>query len=351
MRIFLYEHVTGGGMLGEADEGLQSLFPEAAAMLRCAATDFAALPDVQVELLADARQNRGATLASSRITVHEVESVAERDRRFDELAAICEGVFLIAPESGGALTALAQRVEQLGGTLFSPSSEFCAWASDKSRVAETLCKARPLMPAGIRLEPKDPWPDDFPLPAVLKPNDGCGTQAVYWLDYPAGDRRTSEAQVWRLEMEVEGESASVAMLGGAGRYQMSTPCRQRFDADLLPEGGERLKSCGGWCSMPDLKHDRFVRLLQGVWPMMPDFNGYIGLDVVLGTAADGSRDYVIEVNPRLTTSYIVQRELIRNNLMQVLLELRAGRETPLEFRFGSAGYDSDGEVTAIVEAD
>jgi predicted ATP-grasp superfamily ATP-dependent carboligase len=205
------------------------------------------------------------------------------------------------------------------------------------------------MPEGVRLGPADPWPDDFPLPAVLKPNDGCGSNAVYWFEYPAGDRRTAEAEVWRLERWVAGEPASVAMLGGGGRYQMSAPCRQRFDGDLLPVGGERVMFCGGSCSMPDLMNERFVRLLQRVWPAMPDFNGYIGLDVVLGDADDGSQDYVIEVNPRLTTSYVVQREMIRNNLMQVMLDLRNGRETPLQTRCGSAGYDLHGEVFSIVQ--
>ena len=57
---------------------------------------------------------------------------------------------------------------------------------------------------------------------------------------------------------------------------------------------------------------------------MPGLLGYVGVDVVLGN--DG-RDWAIEINPRLTTSYVGLRALARFNLAQTMLAVV--REQPL----------------------
>jgi predicted ATP-grasp superfamily ATP-dependent carboligase len=59
--------------------------------------------------------------------------------------------------------------------------------------------------------------------------------------------------------------------------------------------------------------------------------GYVGVDLVLGAAADGSSDAVIEVNPRLTTSYVGTRQLARENLAAAMLAVARGESPPLSF--------------------
>ena len=49
---------------------------------------------------------------------------------------------------------------------------------------------------------------------------------------------------------------------------------------------------------------------------MPGLSGYVGVDVVLGN--DG-RDWAIEINPRLTTSYVGLRALAGFNLAEAML--------------------------------
>lgn len=344
MRIFIYEHVTGGGLAAASRTDLAALLPEATAMVDSVSLDFAALPDVRVERIIDARLVAERSIAGSQIRLVPVATEAERAFRFDELVRACDATLLIAPETDGVLTTLARRVEQLDGTLLSPGGDFCAWASDKSQVAATL-RSTGCVPEGIQLAIGDPWPKEFPVPAVLKPNDGCGSQGVVLLEAWEDDRRTDAAKTWRLERFVEGEPASVALVGGGGNCQMLLPCRQQFHAQ------KPLQYTGGTCSVPDLCHDRFVQLVSRVMPAILDFQGYIGLDVVLGTDADGSQDYVIEVNPRLTTSYVLQREMICNNLAQVMLDLHTGRTVELKTRRGSMGFQVGGEVGGVVEAD
>jgi len=71
----------------------------------------------------------------------------------------------------------------------------------------------------------------------------------------------------------------------------------------------------------------------------------VGVDLVLGSAPDGSEDWVIEINPRLTTSYIGLRALAEFNLAQALIDIVIGKEVkPLKWRKGQVQFSSDGKV-------
>ena len=68
---------------------------------------------------------------------------------------------------------------------------------------------------------------------------------------------------------------------------------------------------------------------------MPGLLGYVGVDLVLGDAADGSRDYAIEINPRLTTSYVGLRALADFNIAEAMLRAANGpRLEPPEVEAG-----------------
>jgi predicted ATP-grasp superfamily ATP-dependent carboligase len=58
---------------------------------------------------------------------------------------------------------------------------------------------------------------------------------------------------------------------------------------------------------------------------VPGLSGYVGVDLVLGET-----DVAIEINPRLTTSYVGYRALARFNLAQALLA-----------RFGLASFPTE----------
>ena len=61
-------------------------------------------------------------------------------------------------------------------------------------------------------------------------------------------------------------------------------------------------------------------------------HGYLGIDLVLGQAVDGSEDVVIEINPRMTTSYIGLRQAATGNLARAMLNVAAGHTAELSFR-------------------
>jgi predicted ATP-grasp superfamily ATP-dependent carboligase len=89
---------------------------------------------------------------------------------------------------------------------------------------------------------------------------------------------------------------------------------------------------------------RARRLASDAVKTLPAPLGYIGVDLILGEAADGSGDCVIEINPRLTTSYVGLRAACRANLAMAMLAIAAGHSATLSFRPQLIEFAADGTI-------
>src|SRR5205814_2207727 len=116
-------------------------------------------------------------------------------------------------------------------------------------------------------------------------------------------------------------------------------------AQRLSEDG-RFRYLGGSAPLAPSLASRAQRIACTAVQMIAGLHGYVGVDVVLGDAADGSADWVIEINPRLTTSYVGLRALARGNLAGVLLRVVSGGTLPeLGWHEGTVAWSADGTVT------
>jgi predicted ATP-grasp superfamily ATP-dependent carboligase len=80
---------------------------------------------------------------------------------------------------------------------------------------------------------------------------------------------------------------------------------------------------------------------------VPGLKGYVGVDLVL---ADDGADQVIEINPRLTTSYLGLRALAETNLAEAMLAIATGRPLPkLRWQAGPVHFRASGEIGAFIE--
>jgi predicted ATP-grasp superfamily ATP-dependent carboligase len=64
---------------------------------------------------------------------------------------------------------------------------------------------------------------------------------------------------------------------------------------------------------------------------------------------DGSSDVVIEVNPRLTTSYVGLRAIAEDNLAEVMIINAAGRTASPRFNDQAVEFLTDGTVSQPLE--
>jgi predicted ATP-grasp superfamily ATP-dependent carboligase len=189
---------------------------------------------------------------------------------------------------------------------------------------------------------------------VLKPDEGAGSTATFLLAGPddlapclAVARREGfdESQLL-LQDYCPGRAASVAFLAGPGARVPLVPTFQILSTD------GRFHYRGGELPVPPELAERAVKLGRRASECVPGWLGYFGVDLILGEAADGSEDRAIEINPRLTTSYVGLRCLADFNLAEVMLRVARGEAVGgLRWRAGGARFGADGGVARIAESD
>jgi len=338
MRILIYEFVTGGGWYQVApnEPPSGSLLAEGSAMLEAALRDFAQLPGVELHVLRDRRLE---PLPQDNVEVHLIDSAAGEVTALESVAGVADHVLLIAPELDGHLLTRSRLVEKLGTLLFSPSSEFVEVAGDKWRTYQALSNAGVPTPRSCLVKREQPVLPDWRA-IVAKRHDGCGSQGVHLVRPPSQviDWDAIGQDLALVQEYCSGQAASVAMLCGPSGIYPLPGCTQRLRDNSFDY-------LGGECPLPEPLHHRAQALSRRVIEAMPAARGFVGVDLVLGDAADGSQDYVIEINPRLTTSYVGLRTLSETNLALAMLDVVQGREPQLAWKPGRVSWSTDGVVS------
>ncbi len=342
-RILIYEFLAAGGLLDGADAApSDSLRREGAAMLRAIGADFAALDGVTATVLLDS-QWPGPPPAGCRVVP--VRELGNDCRALAAESARHDWTVVIAPEFAGLLEARCELIEGAGGRLLGPSSQLVALAADKQRTAESLAAADVPVAEGIATEPNCPLPADvaFGYPAVFKPRDGAGSQDIWLIPHRAvAERVRGElGRPGRLERFYPGLPASVAILcGPAGRWPL-LPCSQRLSGD------GRFHYLGGSCPLESRLAERAAALALRAIDALPDPLGYLGVDLILGADERGHDDVVIEINPRLTTSYVGLRTVVRENLAGAMLAGATGLSPTVSWNGRRVEFDANGTVRDI----
>jgi len=339
VRILLYEFVTGGGwyLQDPAQAPSGSLLAEGRAMRDSLAADLAAIDGCEVSLLHDVRLPQPTAAIGKSLHWSTVASAEEHQTRLLDAGSSVDAAILIAPEFNGHLLSIARSLDVTGTKLLSPSVEFIEVAANKQATAARLDAAGVPVPMGcltsldmLHFQPH------LHFPCVLKPNDGAGSEQVTLLrtpdDIPSHSGSTTR---WRMEEFIEGTAASVALLCGP----TPLPCPACYQ--LLSNEGQ-FRYLGGRRIQDRSLAQRAQTLALRALAAMPPAVGYVGVDLVLGHAADGSEDAVIEINPRLTTSYIGLRQLAPSNLAEAMLNVAAARTPLLSWIDRTIQFESDG---------
>ncbi|MCC6494366.1 MAG: ATP-grasp domain-containing protein [Pirellulales bacterium] len=335
MHVFLYEWITGGGLVNEQARLPPTLLAEGSAMISALAADFRAIDGVQVSVLRDMRLDR---LSLPGCEVIDVYSPSDWRGEFERLARGAEWTMIVAPEFDGILRKTVRLAQEAEGRLLNASDEFIALTANKHATAERLRWAGVPAPAGRVIEEhQERLPADFEYPAVLKPLDGAGSQHLLLVGGP-GDEPPPYPWPRRIERFHAGQPASVAAICGPQGRAALPPCRQ-----LLSSDGRFSYRGGGVILEPPLVR-RATSLALRALDALPRAHGYVGIDLVLGAAADGADDVVIEINPRLTTSYVGLRRAVQENLAEAMLRIAQGLEAAISPRNARIEFAADGAV-------
>jgi predicted ATP-grasp superfamily ATP-dependent carboligase len=326
MRVFVYEYMTATGT--GRDPGLpeHGMYLEGRAMRDAVVEDFERIGTQEVFTF----PNKASPVDS---------------KWFEEVCRFSDWTLIIAPESDGALLSCLASVEWASGHLLGPSRDAIQLTSDKLALANHWRTHEVPTPATTDREPTAC--EAFPV--MWKPQDGAGSTNTFLLN-SALDATRAKAQLATqehpsamiLQEFVPGRAASVAFLCGP---RGNVPLLPTFQ--LLSDDG-RFKYQGGELPIPPALASRAVKLASRAVEGVSGLLGYVGVDLVLGDAEDGSRDYAIEINPRLTTSYIGLRAVADFNLAEAMLKVARGEETgELRWKPGRVRFGPEGAVWAV----
>lgn len=312
MRIFVGEYVCGGGL---ADQEIQeipiSLRQEGFAMLRAIVTDLSEVAEIVVPL-----DPRFAPLS---VDVAETVDVDQRQALWGQWVAgaqECDAALIVAPESDGVLAKAVGTLRGSGIDVIAGSGDFLRVASDKLLTAKTLNAAGVAHPLYMSLSDRRFQKElEQYEKFVVKPRDGCGTQEIKIYD-SFDDARAVLEENLILQAWLPGRAVSVALV--------ASPTQQTY----LPAVSQKLcdltcEYAGGQGPLDDESQRRATALAsRAIAAMPPTVRGFVGFDLLLGDRA--SEDCVIEINPRLTTSYVGLRRMIHGNLTARLFDMESG---------------------------
>jgi predicted ATP-grasp superfamily ATP-dependent carboligase len=337
VRVFVFEFITGGGSFdAELRPVPENLLREGAAMAGALVSDLAAVDGVRVSTLVDHRLP--ATHLPSECDLSRVRSADEVEDVFRDRAGRADWSVVIAPEFDGHLLKWCRFVIDAGGRLLGPSIDAIELASDKHRTAERLRANGVRAPNGVVLVANQPLAESIEFPAVLKPIDGAGSQDVQLVR--SGEQAVTRRGDMRLEEFQQGAPASIAFLCGPRDIVPLLPCRQHLSDD------GRFTYLGGSLPLPPALADRATRLGLAAVRTLPSPLGYVGVDLVLGDDPNGADDVVIEINPRLTTSYVGLRAASRTNLAAGMIAVAQGVRWNSSWTRDSITFDADGTITS-----
>ncbi|WNV06239.1 ATP-grasp domain-containing protein [Candidatus Methylospira mobilis] len=317
MKILILEYVTGGGMRQESlPDGLAA---EAELMLHALLRDLMDINGV-TELVVLRDDRLPALRIAGDIRVVAVGVSTDFSACWQSHAAQCDAVWPIAPETAGILSGLCHSVEAGCRRLLNSSASAVSMASSKLETCRVLGTHGLPVVETCRLHEAVCPPG---LAVIVKPDDGAGCDGMSYFADGLPDSLLLPAD-FLVQPWLSGESLSLSGVFCHGDALLLSVNRQIIDVTQTPIV---LTACE--VNIYDDRDGAWQHLLERVARAMPGLWGYAGIDLIM-TATGPS---ILEVNPRLTSSYAGIRPATGvNPAEQVLKLLQTGKIAPFVCR-------------------
>lgn len=317
-RIYLYEECTANPL--DANKGLiQELADEGMAMILALAEDFGRISGVKTCLfiniahVAKVNPPQGCELIP-------VQGEFKPDM-FQKYLRENDKIVMVAPECENILHERIKQAQNTDAKVLNASLHSIALTSNKLQTAEILKKAGVLTPPTFSLA-DEKGALELPFPRVIKPIDGAGAANTFKIKDEKSWKHVSSygclqnKEDFLVQPWIEGQPASICFFSHAG---ITLPIISGFQ---IITGEETIQYQGGKMPLPEHLHDRANRLAGRALKNFPGLEYWVGVDLILGHIENGEDDNVLEINPRLTTSYLGARKgLPNNNLAKLWLNM------------------------------
>jgi tyramine---L-glutamate ligase len=267
--------------------------------------DLSALP-YEISTSVDARLNPPENCAECAL----VQAEDDVWRIWQTQIKAADAVFIIAPETDGTLHYLTQMAGLQGSLILG-----CRPTAIQV-TAEKMTTFLALEAAGIATIPTytfDNWPKSHWI-WLAKPNDGAGCSDTMCFNNADALQdwivQNKKQQTHVIQPFQPGDNASISCVMKNGKAHVLSCNTQEIDIvnhQLGYKGGVINGMRDYWSACEIVANQVAIAL--------PDLAGYVGIDVII----DGDEVIVVEINPRLTTSYAGLREATGKNPAELII--------------------------------
>ena len=314
MKILVFEYITGGGF--NKQNLPEALLAEGCLMLQALLDDlrrYAQLGhELEVMVMLDQRVN--ALINTSGLQAVVISPEQNTTDEFTRLAQHCDAIWPIAPEFDGILQGLCQTVADLNKLLLTSPAQAVAIAGDKWLSYQEL-KQHHITTVPTRLFIGVNQYEGDCSAWVVKPLDGVGCLDSYILtdrhDFMAMQARSGR---YIIQPQLAGQTISLSCLFKHGRAWLLCANQQQFTiskqqyhlAELMVNYTEQLAA--------------YRPLVDAIALALPELWGYVGIDLI----ETPEQTWVLEINPRLTTSFVGIYEALGLNVAEAVMQLVHG---------------------------
>lgn len=296
MTLFIYEHLTSGALSDKPYS--PDLMHEGNAMLQAICTDLVALGH-RLTVMRDARLNNDFYI-QAQIELLEICDVGQYQAAWQQALSHYQLFVIIAPETNGVLAQRTQELERYNKTILGCNSTSIQLCSDKLACFKHLQQYA--LPTPYTQLAED-WRNDSKQTNshwVVKPRDGAGCEDTYRfnsaeLEANLPDLIKNHPRQCIVQPYIEGQDLSLSLFISDRSIELVSINVQHID---IMEQKLNLLNCkphqAGF-----LDETRALALANSIHATMPGLWGFVGIDLI----QTQDRLWIIDINPRLTSSY------------------------------------------------
>ncbi|MEQ1622058.1 MAG: ATP-grasp domain-containing protein [Methylococcales bacterium] len=308
MKILIFEYITAGGFNNQ--EIPDSLAKEGRLMLTSLLEILSLMPQHQVTVVLEPRFYYLAGADYNSIKIAPEQDAVEQ---FVLAIADFDAIWPIAPEFNGILQLLCQAVTSLDKTILASSASAVAIAGDKYKTYQRLSNSQ------IATVPTQIFKSDIVQENsgeyIVKPVDGVGCVDSYLLTQ-ADDylKMHDRAGNYIIQPHIKGDKTSLSCLFKQGKAWLVCVNLQKF----------KVIDKQYHLAQVVVNHrpvtNAYQVIAEDIARAMPDLWGYVGIDLIETT----EKILVLEINPRLTTSFTGIYAAMGINIAEAVLQLLVG---------------------------
>jgi predicted ATP-grasp superfamily ATP-dependent carboligase len=338
LRLLIYEYASGGGF-GE-NPIPPSILSEGFAMLRTITEDAKAAGHKVTSILDSRIAKFNPPLESENILL--VDSWRETEKAVQEAAEKSDATYIIAPETAGILKKLVEKIELTSSTSLNSNSKAIAKISNKILLQKHAKKMGLPTPETLTFSISNDQEKiiqeaeaKIGFPAIFKPVNSVGCEGLSLVNNKAQvasaiAKIANQINSRFITQElIQGQPTSVTIISnGTNAVPISLNKQQ---VSLKPPKQDSTYN-GGTTPFDHPQNEKAFAIAKKLVESIEGLRGYVGVDLILTE----NEPIVIEINPRLTTSYIGTRKILSINLAQTLINSTLKGQLPKKQK--TSGY-------------